>query len=411
MSSASRFCRDWIPRQNSRLVDRILRAGVVVVGKTNTSEFCMSAVTEPESFGPTRNPWNVSLTSGGSSGGSAAAVAARMVPIASGGDGGGSIRIPSACCGVFGLKPTRGRTPTGPLEGEVWEGFLVEHVLTRSVRDSAAMLDATSGPGVGELSSPMTPARPFVEEGGAPPGKLRIVFSLSSPLSGTIHPECVAALEDAIALLRELGHELVEAKLEIDGAAWVRSFGVMSSGICAADVRDAECRTGKKADHSGFGRSTWMVRALGESFTAGEYAAAVRIQKRLAVQIATFVSNYDAWLTPTLAEPPPRVGAFKPAGAAASVQKILSRCQLAKVARYLRAPEKASARVFAFSPFAALANGPGLPSMSVPLHWNQDGVPIGVMITGRFGDEATLLRLGAQIEQARPWAGRQPEIR
>jgi amidase len=410
MASGSRFCRDWIPSGNSRLVDRFLRAGVIVVGKTNTSEFSILPVTEPEMFGPTRNPWNLALSSGGSSGGSAAAVAARMVPMASGGDAGGSIRIPSSCCGVFGLKPSRGRTPVGPFEGDVWEGLFAEHVLTRSVRDSAAMLDATSGPAVGELHSAPNPDRPFLEEVGAQPGKLRIAFSTTSPLSAVIHPDCRAALEDAVSLLRDLGHELVEANLDIDGTTWMRTLLVMTCGICAADVRDAERRVGKKADRFGFGRGTWLLRALGESFTAGEYAEAVRDHKRIASKVATFVADYDAWLTPTLGAPPPRVGAFVATGSVAKVQEILSRFQLARIAKRSGGLEKASAHLSAWSPFAALANAPGLPSMNVPLHWSGDGVPIGVMLTGRFADEATLLRLGAQLEQARPWADRRPPI-
>jgi amidase len=408
MASGSRIYSGWRPPGNSHLVDRFLRAGVIVVGKTNTPEFALMPVTEPEASGPTRNPWNPSLTSGGSSGGSAAAVAARMVPMASGGDGGGSIRMPSSCCGTFGLKPTRGRNPVGPFEGEVWEGFSVEHVLTRSVRDSAAMLDATAGPEVGEPYSAPRPERPFLQEVGTPPGKLRIAFSSRSPLCGALHADCTSALEDAVKLLKDLGHELVEFTLGIDGGEWKRSNAVMMSGICAADVRDAERRVGRRGTRSDFDRGTWLTRAIGESFTAGEYAEAVRIQKRMAREVAVQLSGYDAWLTPTLGQPPPEVGALYAKGAEAGAEELVARLQLGGFARKSGALEKVMDRIFAFMPFTLLANGPGLPSMNVPLWWNAGGIPIGVMLTARFADEATLFRLAGQLEQARPWESRKP---
>jgi amidase len=408
MAGGSRFCKDWTPKENTLLVDRFLRAGVVILGKTNTPEFALMPVTEPDAFGPTRNPWKPALTAGGSSGGSAAAVATRMVPMASGGDGGGSIRMPASCCGIFGLKPTRGRTPVGPVEGPQWEGFSVEHVLTRSVRDSAAMLDATAGPAVGEPFWAPPPERPFLDEVGTEPGRLRIAFSRTSPLCGEIHADCLAALEDAVSLLRELGHEVVEAALDLDGAEWKRTSLVMMMGICAADVRDAERRTGKRAHRSGFDRSTWVGRAVGESFTAGEYADSVRVQLRMARQVASFVSAYDVWLTPTLGRPPLEIGALYAKGVEATVEAAIGRFQLGGLARRSGKLEEVGERVLAFMPFTMLVNGAGLPSMSVPLHWNAENVPIGVMLTGRFADEATLFRLASQLERSRPWAERKP---
>ena len=408
LAAGSRFLAGWTPPGNSLLVDRFLRAGVIVLGKTNLPEFALLPVTEPEGFGATRNPWNPALTPGGSSGGSAAAVATRMVPMASGGDGGGSIRTPSSCCGLFGLKPSRGRNPTGPFEADVWEGFSVEHVLTRSVRDSAAMLDATAGPAPGEMYWAPTPERPFLDEVARAPGKLRIGFSTRSPLCGELHPDCIHALEDAVRLLRELGHELTEANLELDGAEWKRSLTTMMCGICAADVRDAERRVGKRASRAGFDRGTWLTRAVGESFTAGEYAEAVRIQRRFASQTAAFVASHDAWLTPTLGQPPLPLGALYSKGMEATVEGVVARLQLGGVARRSGGLEKLAERVFAFMSFTMLVNGAGLPSMSVPLWWNQAQLPIGVMLTSRFGDDATLFRLAGQLERARPWAERRP---
>jgi len=316
--------------------------------------------------------------------------------------------MPSSCCGVFGLKPTRGRNPIGPFEGEVWEGFSVEHVLTRSVRDSAAMLDATAGTDIGEMYSVPRPDRPFLEEVRTPPGKLRIAFSSRSPLCRDLHADCIAALDDAVKLLRQLGHELVEVTLDIDGAEWKRTAMLMMCGICAADVRDAERRVRKKASRAGFDRGTWVTRAVGESITAGEYAEAVRIQQRMAFQVAGVVSKYDAWLTPTLGEPPPEIGALYAKGAEATAEEVIARLQLGGFARKSGALEKVADRIYAFMPFTMLANGAGLPSMNVPLSWNGKNVPIGVMLTARFADEATLFRLAAQLEQARPWAIRKP---
>lgn len=408
MASGTRFYRGWVPPRNSRLVDRFLGTGAVVLGKTNTPEFALLPVTEPEAFGPTRNPWNVALTPGGSSGGSAAAVATRMVPMASGGDGGGSIRIPASCCGLFGLKPTRGRTPSGPDEAQPWEGFAVEHVLTRSVRDSAAMLDATAGTDVGETSSLPEPPRSYLDEVDAPPGKLRIAFSTSSPMCTDLHPDCLAALEDAVKLLKELGHELREISVDLDGKEWKRAASVMMCGICAADVRDAERKVGRKATREDFDRSTWLSRAVGESLTAGEYAHAVRTLQRLSIRTAVTLSSYDAWLTPTLGQPPLQIGGLFAKGLEARAEELAARLQLGGVARRSGGVDKFTDRIFAFMPFTMIANGAGLPSMNVPLWWNGSGLPIGVMLTGRFGDEATLFRIAGQLEKARPWANRIP---
>src|SRR5450755_463273 len=304
-----------------------------------------------------------------------------MVPFASGGDGGGSIRMPASCCGVFGFKPSRGRVPIGPVEGEVWEGFATEHVLTRSVRDSAAMLDATCGPALGELCVLPKPTTSFVSELERQPKRLRIAFSTAAPLATEIHSDCVDAVADAVKLLSDLGHELVETKLELDAVAWKRSMAVMMSGICAADVRDAERRMGIKASRRGFDQVTWLSRAIGESFTAGEYAEAVRIQHRLGREVATFVGKYDVWLTPTLGKPPVEIGALLSKGLAQRLESVIATLQLGGLAKRSSAFEALIDRVLAFMPFTMLVNSPGLPSMNLPLFWNSGGVPIGVMLT------------------------------
>jgi len=408
LSAGSRVYAGWKPDRHSYLVERLLEAGLIVVGKTNVPELTIAPVTEPDRFGPTRNPWNLGRTPGGSSGGSAAAVAARWVPLASGGDGGGSIRIPASCCGVFGLKPSRGRNPCGPLEGAPWEGFSAEHAITRSVRDSAAILDATSGPAVGEFCTAPRPERPFLEEVGRSPGRLRIGVTIEPVLSASVHPDCRAAVEDAMSLLEKLGHQVEDARLDFDGAAYRRANTTMMCGIVAADVRDAERRTGRKASRKDLEPATWLLRTFGELLTAGAHDAAVREQLRLAKSVSAFVERFDAWLSPTLAAPPPALGSLRPPGIDDVVNRWIDQLEQTKLAPPVEALDPAAEPLWSFMPYTSLANASGLPSMSVPLHWNREGLPIGVMFTGRYGDEAALFRLAAQLEAARPWASRRP---
>jgi len=232
MASGSAFLADFIAPHDSELVSRYKRAGLIVLGKTNTPEYGILPTTEPKLFGPSRNPWDTTRATGGSSGGSAAAVASGMVPFAHGNDGGGSIRIPASCCGLFGLKPTRARNPLGPDFGDMFSGLVAEHALTRSVRDSAALLDATSGPDVGDPYWAPPPARPFIKEVGADPGKLRIAFATSAAQGTTIHPDCVRAVNDAVSLLSDLGHEVVEASPSINGDTLVPMFMALWAAGC-----------------------------------------------------------------------------------------------------------------------------------------------------------------------------------
>jgi amidase len=410
MSLGTRFYGDWAPPVSSELVERCLRAGLVVVGKTNTPEFGLVPTTEPLRFGAARNPWDLARTTGGSSGGSAAAVAARIVPMATGGDGGGSIRIPASCCGVFGLKPTRGRTPFGPLETEPWHGFVAEHVLTRSVRDSAAMLDALAGPNLGDSHFLPPPDKPFLPEVGAPPGKLRIAWCAEPFLPSQVHADCRKALEEAVALLGELGHEMVEAAPKIDGAGFARAFLIMIAGHVWADVRAAEERVGRKAGSGDFEPKTWLAHNMGAVFGAGEYVASCSLLQRMAREVHLFMRGYDAYLCPTVSRPPPPLGFLEPAGAQALVEKLAVALPLGGLMRLGSTVDDAAAEAFAFIPYTPVFNATGQPSMSVPLHWNDDGLPIGGMLSARFGDEATLLRLAGQLEEARPWRDRRPKV-
>ena len=385
----SAYLRDFVPDHDSELVARLKRAGVVILGRTNAPEFGILPTTEPRLFGPSRNPWNTARSTGGSSGGSAAAVAAGMVPMAHANDGGGSNRIPASCCGLFGLKPTRARNPLGPDLGDMMGGLVAEHALTRSVRDSAALLDATSGPDVGDPYWAPPPARPFLEEVGRDPGRLRIAFSNQAPSGAPVHADCVAAVEDACRLCAGLGHELEEAAPAIDVGPYSSSFNAVFSTGVAAGIDGFAVLTGRKPAEDQFEPLTWGVYEMGKRVSAAEYVLAHLMLQRTARAVARFMLKYDAWLSPTVAEAPPPLGSFdSPPGN--------------PLAGLLRASQ--------FVPFTPVANATGQPAMSVPLYWNAEGLPVGVHFTGRFGDEAALFRLAAQLEAARPWAGRRPPL-
>jgi amidase len=388
MSSGSRYGKDYTPVLDSELVARYRRAGLIVVGKTNTPEFGLLPTTEPELFGPTRNPWNTTLTAGGSSGGSAAAVAAGMVPMAHGNDGGGSIRIPASCCGVFGLKPTRARNPLGPNMGDVFSGMVAEHALTRSVRDSAALLDATSGYALGDPYCAPQPARPFAREVGADPGKLKIAFLTRAPLGTPVHPDCVSAVKDAAGLLAELGHEVAEAAPALNGEMIWKHFMVIWTAGVTWTIRNMHFAVGRLPAKGELEPITLAYDDLGRQVTAADYLIAVQYFQFLGRQIAEFMRYYDVLLTPTLGSPPIPLGSF------------------------VQTPEDSLALGIAsrFVPFTPIFNTTGQPAMSVPLFWNAEGLPIGTHFVGRYGDEATLFRLASQLEQARPWAHRRPSI-
>ncbi len=392
LTSSCRFTKDVIPRHDSELVKRYKRAGLLVVGKTNTPELGLPPTTEPLLHGPTRNPWDVTRTPGGSSGGSAAAVAARMVPMAHGGDGGGSIRIPASCCGVFGLKPTRGRLPLGPDIGDIMHGLVNEHALTRSVRDSAALLDATAGMDIGAPYDAPAPRRPYLEETQRPPGKLRISWSVKPMTPVKIHPDCIAAVHDAVKLLTELGHDVVEEDFDIPGQDMLtQSFVAVWAGGCAATIDAMAFMVRKTPTEADFEPMTWAMYQMGKSVPLPMYLLGVMQLQKLSrdLQWHWHKRSIDVRLLPTLAEPPLPLGTLdaQPGN---------------PLAGFFRSAE--------FVPFTPLVNVTGQPAMSVPLHWSAAGLPIGTQFIGRFGDEGTLLSLAAQLESARPWAGRRPPV-
>jgi amidase len=409
LTSGSSFYADFTPSEHSTLVERYLGAGLVVLGKTSTSELGLLPVTAPPRFGMVKNPWDPLRTAGGSSGGSAAAVAARLVPMASGGDGGGSIRIPASSCGVFGFKPSRGRNPTWPyVEG--WDGFTQEHVLTRSVRDSAAALDVTNRPAPGNPYYTPPEARPFLALLEDAPRRLRIAYTSEPVLGRRTHPDCRLALERSVTLLRELGHELVEARPTIDRAAFIQNWLHFMAGEIAADVRQAEREVGRRARPADFDDMPWLSRCMGEALPAGAYVEAVRALKHAGAVFDRFLAGYDAWLCPTLGEPPPAPQALRSRGVWRALERVAKATSGGRAALRSHHTFAAAERQFDFVSYTPLANAGGQPSMSVPLWWSAAGLPIGVMFTARFGADAQLFQLARQLEQAQPWADKTPPL-
>jgi len=393
---------------STELVKRWENSGAIVMGRTNTPEFGLTPYTESDSLGPALNPWDVSRTPGGSSGGSGAAVAARMTPLASGGDGGGSIRIPSSACGIFGLKPTRGRTPTGPIIGESWNGFDIEHVLTRSVRDSAAMLDATKGQDVGAPYI-IPDAGPFLREVGKKPGKLRIAFSTKPMLGKNVHADCVKGVEETVALLKQLGHEVLEDAPVINGEEYSLHFLTIVAGQIRADIEEAAAMAGKKVSLDDFDLTSYGTGLFGTILKASDYVKALRYLQSKSRDIGRFFENYDVLLTPVLNQPPVKIGALKPSAGEQAQLKFIARAGATWILEAMNVIKPLAAQTFEFIPWTPVFNVSGQPAMSVPLHWNQEGLPIGMHFVGKWGDEAALFRLAGQLEKAKPWFDKAPE--
>jgi len=391
MAMGVALLRGFVPDHDSELTVRYKKAGLITLGKTNTPELGLLPTTEPIAFGPTKNPWNTGRITGGSSGGSAAAVASGMVPMAHANDGGGSIRIPASCCGVFGLKPTRARNPLGPDFGDLLSGLICEHAVTRSVRDSAALLDATAGPDIGDPYWAPPPRRPFLQEVGADPGRLKIALSADFPSGRKPHEDCMSALKEAAALCESLGHVVEEAapSMTRDPAEDTGAFMAVWAAGCAATIDTVAAIGNITPTEQMFEPLTFLLYLQGREVSASRYLRAVTTLQRLSREIARFFADYDLLLTPVLAEPPVPLGTFD-----ASTGD----------------PLKSWERIVAFATYTPIFNATGQPAMSVPLFWSKDGLPIGSHFVGRFGDEATLFRLAAQLEQARPWANRRPRV-
>lgn len=386
-TASSRLYAHQMPAADSEIVARMRRAGLLIVGKTNSPEFGLSPATESLLYGVTRNPWDTTLTPGGSSGGAAAAVASGMVPAAHATDGGGSIRIPASCCGLFGLKPTRARISAGPEGGEGLSGLAHQHVVSRSVRDSAALLDALAGPLPGDPYQAPPPERPYLDEVGRAPGRLRIAFAATAPTGVPVDPACVAAVQDAARLCEQLGHHVEEASPDFDAPALERGFELVFATNTMANI--ARATGGALPDRALVEPLSYALAEAGRSVSATGYILNLHALHRQARRIAGFFERHDIWLTPTLAQTPRPLGWF-------DIRSSDVRAWMDKLAAYL--------------PFTYPFNVTGQPAASVPLYWTEQGLPIGCQFAARYGEEGLLLRLCAQLEAARPWFHRRPPL-
>ncbi|MGE5501828.1 MAG: amidase [Ignavibacteriales bacterium] len=396
------------PEWNFELVNRFLAAGVVIFGSTNTSEFGFKGITEPDALGPCRNPWNLDHTPHGSSGGSASAVAAGVVPMAAASDGGGSIRIPASACGLFGLKPGRGRSPAGPDYAEWMDGGATANVVSRSVRDAAVMLDAIQGDEVGGPYPWPMPRRPFADELTRDPGKLKIALCTASPIGAPVHPECVKAATETARLLADLGHHVEEATPAIDGDALADDFLSVYFAMAASAVAAVKAQTG--AGDRGFEADTLAAAAIGRAISAPEFIEIHGRWNTYARALGDFFTRYDLYLTPTVASPPLRVGQLDTTPLNRIATKAMLALNLGGLVLRTGYVHRMAREHLRHTPFTQLANVTGTPAMSVPLHWTPDGLPVGSHFNAPIGGEGLLIRLAAQLEQARPWAHRRPPV-
>jgi amidase len=387
----SRLAQGFIAPQDSELMARFRRAGLMLVGTTQTPELGYNPTTETRLFGPVHNPWDLTRSAGGSSGGSGAAVAAGIVPVAHANDGGGSIRIPASCNGLVGLKPTRDRVPTGPDYADLLCGLAIEFAVTRSVRDAAALLDAVAGPDIGAPSHPVPPTRPFRQEVGTPPERLRIAWTTTTASGEKIDPECVTGVHRTVTLLEELGHTLVEDRPRYDWEIFLQNVHVIWTAFTAASVNAIAAALNRKPGPDNLEAVTLACYEDGKRYTAVDLLNAMAYGNTLSRQVGRFFETVDVLVTPTIARVPAPLGEIN------QDRKGMTAMEWTR-------------QVFDYVSFTPLFNSTGQPAISLPLHWSASGLPIGVQFAGRFGDESTLLRLASQLEQARPWAGKRPPV-
>jgi amidase len=379
---------DFIADHDSSYTARCKRAGLIIMGRSSTPEFGISPSTEPRLFGPCRKPWNLAHSAGGSSGGAAAAVAAGILPVAHATDGGGSIRIPAAQCGLLGLKPSRGRMSFGPDVGEGWGGMSTAHVVCRSVRDCAVMLDSTAGAEPGDPYTAPPPEHPFVEEIKRPPGRLKIAMMRKDHVGAAPHPECLAAVEKAGKLCESLGHVVEETYPDLDFDELRPSIRLIISTNTARDLSKRWQNLGRAPDVKDVEAVTWLVFDRGLTITGVAYVEAIAAIHAAGRKLATFLKRYDVILSATLPAPPPKLGYFDMNGDVEVFNK--------RVTEYLS--------------ITPLHNAVGIPAVTVPLHWTAEGLPVGVHFAARYAEEAILLRLAARLESAQPWFNQVPEL-
>jgi Asp-tRNA(Asn)/Glu-tRNA(Gln) amidotransferase A subunit family amidase len=388
-SFGSSLFKDFVPSIDSEIVVRAQNAGMIVLGKTNTSELGLSITTEPKLYGATHNPWLTGVTAGGSSGGSGAAVAARIVPVAHGTDGAGSIRIPASCCGVFGLKPTRGRVPVGPEVGERNGGFFTQHALTRSVRDSAAMLDVWSGPELGDPYAAPHQATAFEAAMNRSMAGLRIAVQTYNPSGAGTDDVWLSVVEDAAKLCADLGHVVEYENLSYDFEALTTAAKIIWSANISMAMDGRWQQLAKPPTPKDCEKFAWYFYNFGREQSAVQYVSALNQIHRLSRDVAAFFGKYDILLTPGLSVAPFELGIFN--------ADTLGEAELWD-------------QQWKFAPFTMLANATGQPAMSVPTYWDARGLPFGSHFMARAGEEETLLCLARQLEEARPWMHRKPAL-
>jgi len=385
-TGGSKFMADVVPDADSETVTRLKAAGMAIFGKTNTCEFGMSITCEPQLYGPTRNPWDDAVTPGGSSGGAASAVAARILPAAHASDGFGSIRVPASCCGLVGMKPTRGRNSFSPGLGERMGGIVAEHTVSISVRDHAAILDATAGPAPGDPYFAPPPARPFLDEVGVDPGKLRVGFSYGGATGARTDGEHTRVLDETLSVLEGLGHDVVEADPPIDNGEMQEIFRTLMASNAAQTIRLHPTK-GRLPEPGEVENVVAATAEMGERVTGYDVFLAQGRMHQAGRRMAAFHEDYDVLLTPGLGHMPPKLG---------------------WIDMMMDDADEYWDRVAAFSPFTVWFNLTGQPAISLPVGTTDEGFPVSVQAVGRFADEATLFRLSAQLETAMPWRDRKP---
>lgn len=404
ITSGSKAYKNYIAKEDSEFVKRLRKTGLLFVGYTNVPELALMGITEPSLYGPTKNPWNLKHTPGGSSGGSAAAVAAGIVPIAGANDGGGSIRIPAAYCGLFGLKPTRGRTPVGKTFGRHWQGAAVEHVLTKSVRDSALMLDLVKGYEKGAAFHAPPLDGNYYELSQTPISKkLKIAFSVSSPIGTEVHPECKEAVFKTAKLLQSMGHEVEEKEAPVDGEKLAQSYITLYFGEVAASLKLMEETLGRKVRMGDVEPTTWLLGLLGKATSLEEWIEHLREWDKAAFLMEEFHETYDLYMTPTTAFPPAKIGELAISRLEEKMIHVVHLLKLGSVVKKMHIIDEMIEKSFKRTPFTQLANLTGQPAMSVPLHLTKKGLPLGVQFLAAKGREDLLFQLAGTFEQTEHW--------
>lgn len=400
---SSRSLADWVPERSSELMNRFQAAGLNIFGSTNCPEFGIMGISESELRGPARNPWNTEHTPGGSSGGSAASVAAGIVPLAHGGDGGGSLRIPASHNGLLGFKSSRGLVPLGPAEGEGWDGLVVRGVMSRSVRDTAAVLDAVRGSDPGSpYAAPPGPSS-YLQASTQDPGRLRIAYSTRSLFGNTMHPDAIEAVDRAASLLADLGHDVFEYDLPIDPEEGAKAYLTIVAANVTNLVEWTGHVTGRRPESKNFERATWYLNQVGKAISAAELSAARTWGLLKGRQFGVlFGQEFDLHLTSTVAAPPVKIGELDRSPAEQAALSVLQRVGPAPVLR--KVLDQLAADSLAATPQTQVFNMTGKPAVSVPMHVTRENLPVGAQIAAAFGDDVRLLQIATQIEQAQPWA-------